>query len=303
MKLEEIFANAPTVIDQAQREHYYDQGYLVFPSLIETETLVPLRAAADRIVEKTRELTESSREIDLENDHTAENPRLRRAAYLDDLDFEFWGICADSVIPDIAADLLGPNVRFREIMLNFKWAGGGAEVKWHQDLVFYPHTHSGTMQFLLFLEDVAAEQGPLELYPGSHLGPIFEHYDERGEWTGAVRENDLASIGSDGPIAVTGPAGTVSVHHSRTIHGSRQNKSSQGRPVLVLTYSAADAIPYTAPAYPSSRYGVLVRGEEPGYAHHEELHVPMPPDWSDGYTSIFAHQEDQGHQEPQEKEA
>ena len=30
MKLEEIFANAPTVIDQAQREHYYDQGYLVF---------------------------------------------------------------------------------------------------------------------------------------------------------------------------------------------------------------------------------------------------------------------------------
>ena len=45
----------------------------------------------------------------------------------DDLDFEFWGICTDSVIPDIAADLLGPNVRFREIMLNFKWAGGGAE--------------------------------------------------------------------------------------------------------------------------------------------------------------------------------
>ena len=115
MKLEEIFANAPAVIDQAQREHYYDRGYLVFPSLIDAETLVPLRAAADRIVEKTRDLTESSREIDLENNHTAENPRLRRAAYLDDLDFEFWGICADSVIPDIAADLLGPNVRFREI--------------------------------------------------------------------------------------------------------------------------------------------------------------------------------------------
>ena len=291
MKLEEIFARAPAFLDQAQREHYYEQGYLVFPSLIDAEDLVPLRAAADRIVEKTRELAESSKEIDLESNHTAENPRLRRAAYLDDLDFEFWGVCVDSVIPDIAADLVGPNVRFREIMLNFKWAGGGAEVKWHQDLVFYPHTHSGTMQFLLFLEDIALEQGPLELYAGSHLGPIFEHYDDQGEWTGAIRERDLADAGPDGPIAVTGPAGTVSVHHSRTIHGSRQNKSSQGRPVLVLTYSAADAIPYTAPAYPSSRYGALVRGEEPGYAHHEELHVPMPPDWSDGYTSIFAHQE------------
>ncbi len=36
MKLEEIFANSPTVIDQSQREHYYDQCYLVFPSLIDT---------------------------------------------------------------------------------------------------------------------------------------------------------------------------------------------------------------------------------------------------------------------------
>ena len=88
MKLDEIYTKAPTVLDQAQREHYYEQGYLVFPSLIDPEALAPLRAAADRIVEKTRELTESSKEIDLENDHTAKNPRLRRAAYLDDLDYD-----------------------------------------------------------------------------------------------------------------------------------------------------------------------------------------------------------------------
>ena len=290
MKLNEIYTHAPTFLDQDQRQHYYDHGYLNFPSLINVDELDHLRGAANRIVETTRTLTASSKEIDLEHDHSADHPRLRRAAYCDDLDPDFWGICADSVIPDIAADLLGPNVRFREIMLNYKWAGGGAEVKRHQDLVFYPHTHAGTLQFLVFLEDVTAEQGPLEVYPGSHLGPIFEHYDDSGNWTGAIRERDLATVARK-PIALTGPAGTVSVHHSRTIHGSKPNLSSKGRPVLVITYSAADAIPYTAPAYPSSRYGRLVRGKEPGYAHHEELLVPMPPDWSDGYTSIFAHQE------------
>ena len=84
----------------------------------------------------------------------------------------------------------------------------------------------------------------------------------------------------------------MSVHHSRTIHGSGQNHSQWGRPALVITYSAADAVPYTAPAYPSSHYGRLVRGVEPGYAHHEELCIPMSPDWSGGYTSIFDHQED-----------
>ena len=291
MKLEDIYAEAPVFLKQVQREFYYEKGYLVFPSLIGHNELATLRTAANSIVETTRQLTESSREIDLEQDHSSDHPRLRRAAYLDDLDPTFWGIFADSVIPDIAADLLGPNVRFREIMLNFKWSDGGAEVKWHQDIAFYPHTHSGTMQFLIFLEDVSSEQGPLEIYERSHQWEIFEHYDDQGEWTGAIRANDLQGACLAPPVAITGSAGTVSVHHSRTVHGSRRNHSNLGRPVLVITYGAADAVPYTAPAYPSSRYGRIVRGVSPNYAHHEEMLVPMPPDWSGGYTSIFDHQE------------
>jgi ectoine hydroxylase-related dioxygenase (phytanoyl-CoA dioxygenase family) len=195
------------------------------------------------------------------------------------------------VIPDIAADLLGPNVRFREIMMNFKWAGGGAEVKWHQDLVFYPHTNVGTCQFLVALEDVGPEQGPLQVVPGSHKGPIFAHYNQEGEWTGAIADKDMADVALDKAVTLTGRAGSVSVHHSLTVHGSDRNMSSTGRPVFVITFSAADAIPYTAPPYPSSHYGKLVRGEEPGIAHHEALQMPLPPDWSDGYTSIFAHQD------------
>jgi len=292
MKLKDIYAEAPVFLKQTQREFYYEKGYLVFPSLIGHNELATLRTAANSLVEATRQLTESSREIDLEKDHCADNPRLRRAAYLDDIDPVFWDICKDSIIPDIAADLLGPNVRFRDLMLNFKWAGGGAAAKWHQDIAFYPHTHSGAMQFLVFLEDVSSNQGPLQVVPGSHQGQIFEHYDDRREWTGAIKDSDIQNAGLNPPLEITGDAGTVSVHHSRTIHGSGQNHSQWGRPALVITYSAADAVPYTAPAYPSSHYGRIVRGAEPGYAHHEELYIPMPPDWSGGYTSIFDHQED-----------
>ena len=196
------------------------------------------------------------------------------------------------MIPDIAADLLGPDVRFRDMMLNFKWADGGAEVKWHQDICFYPHTHLGSLQFLVFLEEVCSEQGPLQVIPASHKGPIFEHYDESNEWTGAIGPADLATAGIDAATELTGPAGTVSVHHCCTIHGSSCNNSASGRPAFVITYTAADAMPYTAPPYPSSHYRVLVRGNEPLYSRHEEVRIPLPPDWSDGYTSIFEHQED-----------
>ena len=291
MDREEILAHPPRRLEQVQREFFHDQGYLVLPGLLDEQDLKPLRTALANVVDASRDVSQSSNRLDLEKGHTAASPRLRRATYLDDLDPVFWELCSDSVIPDVAADILGPNIRFRELMANFKWAGGGAEVKWHQDIAFYPHTNVGTCQFLVFVEDVGAEQGPLQVIPGSHKGPIFEHYDAKQEWTGAIDESDLDAAGVSGAVELTGKAGTVSVHHSCTVHGSARNLSSSGRPVFVVTYTAADAYPYTAVPYPSSHYGALVRGRQPRHAHHQELRMPLPPDWSDGYTSIFDHQE------------
>jgi ectoine hydroxylase-related dioxygenase (phytanoyl-CoA dioxygenase family) len=291
LKQEEVFSHIPRYLTQDQRVLYYDQGYLELPDLIGNKQLGELRSALAEIVDASRNVDCSSNSLDLEQGHSAENPRLRRATYLDDIDNIFWELCSESVIPEVAADLLGPNIRFRDLMANFKWADGGAEVKWHQDIPFYPHTNDGTCQFLVMLEDVSPEQGPLQVIPGSHKGPIFAHTDEHGEWTATIREQDLLGAGVENAVALTGSAGLVTVHHSCTIHGSARNSSSQGRPVLVVSYSAADAIPYTAAPYPSSHYGVMVRGEQPRYAYHQELSMPLPPDWSGGYTSIFAHQD------------
>lgn len=295
MKNKDILNHTPLFLEQEQRQFYFEQGYLFFPELIQRTDLASIHTALNDIVEKSRTVTQSSNQIDLEKNHSANNPRLRRVTYSDDHYAALWDICSNSVITDIAADLLGPNVRFRELMINFKWAGGGAEVKWHQDFAFYPHTHTGTLQFLVFLEDVTSDMGPLQVIPNSHKGPLFEHYSD-GEnderiWIAALKDKDLQSSGIENAIELTGPAGTVSVHHSCTLHGSASNQSNRGRPVLVITYAAADAIPYTAAPYPSSHYGAIVRGSEPGFALHEELNVPLPPDWSTGYTSIYDHQE------------
>ena len=291
MKPEVILSHAPCYLDQDQRKFFFEQGYQVFPELIDKQQLKTLRTVLEKVVDASRELTSSNNSFDLEKGHTAQNPCLRRATYLDDFDSAIWNFCSKSVMPDIAADLLGPNVRFREIMANFKWAGVGAEVKWHQDISFYPHTNAGAIQFLVFLEDVGPEQGPLRVIPVSHKGPIYELYDDQGVWTAAIKNSDLANLPMNEAVTLTGKAGTVSVHHSRTIHGSSRNVSTSSRPAFVITYTAADAIPYTAAPYPSSHYGALVRGCQPSHAHHEELYMPLPPDWSGGYTSIFEHQE------------
>lgn len=291
MKQSIINSFPTTVINLKQRNQYWEQGYLAFPGLIGDDWLIPLREAVNEVIDQTKDYKKSTRKVDIEPDHNRDNPRLRRVTYLDDIDSIFWRLCSESILPDLAADVLGPNIRFREIMLNFKWADGGAEVKWHQDLAFYPHTCSGTVQILLLLEGAKADQGPLQVIPGSHKGRIFRHYDNEGNWTGCIADADLDSVELENAVSITGPPGSVSIHHSLMIHGSALNTSPASRPAFVVTYSAADAMPYTAPAYPSSHYRELVRGHQPKYAHHEEMAMPLPPDWSDGYTSIFEHQE------------
>ena len=59
----------------------------------------------------------------------------------------------------------------------------------------------------------------------------------------------------------------------------------------VVGYSSSDARPYTAFSYRSSHHLAVVRGEPARYAHHEAVRLPLPPDWSGGYTSIFADQQ------------
>jgi hypothetical protein len=83
----------------------------------------------------------------------------------------------------------------------------------------------------------------------------------------------------------------MTVHNYLTVHGSRPNQSDLGRPLLLYVLSAADAAPYTAQPLKSRHEQQIVRGAPAGLVHHEPGRYRVPPDWSGGYTSIFASQQ------------
>lgn len=292
MRQEDILSLPPTVLNQDERRFYFDEGYVVKQRAIEPDWIGRLNDGLSKLIDNTCTMTRSDGTYDLESGHSRDNPRLRRIAFLDDLDPVFWEFCKDSILPDLAADLLGPDVRFRECLINFKWADGGQEVKWHQDLPFYPLTNTSVAQFLVCLNDVGPEQGPLQVVPGSHKGPFYDHYDKDDNWLGYIPDDKLADAGLERAVDLVGPAGTVTVHHCAALHASQANLSKLGRPVLIVTYCACDAMAHTPAAYRSSHYQTVVRGTEARYARHDPMEMRMPPDWSDGYTSIFEHQDE-----------
>jgi ectoine hydroxylase-related dioxygenase (phytanoyl-CoA dioxygenase family) len=292
MTPEQVLKHPASVLSQEQRESYFETGYLLIERLIPEDVITQLNAVTDDILEKSRGLTASDDEIDLADGHVAEKPLVRRFKKPDGTHVAYWDFAA-GVIADVAADLLGPDVRFHHSKLNFKWGGGEDEVKWHQDLPFYPHTNSGVLAIGTYLEDVALEDGPLSVIPGSHRGHFYEHFDHHGVWTGALRDEDVAALNTGGAVYAPGPKGSITVHHSKTVHATKPTTGANQRRLLINSYAAADSFPYTTPKNSYTEHSrELVRGHTATWAHMDPDPCPVPPDWSAGYTSIYSHQKD-----------
>ncbi|MCY3911971.1 MAG: phytanoyl-CoA dioxygenase family protein [Chloroflexi bacterium] len=291
MTPEQILSHPPRVLTQAQRESYFEKGYLLVENVVPDEWIERLRDVTNDFVERSREITVSDAVWDLEPDHTAENPRLRRLTSPVEQHPAYWEFASDSVVADVAADVVGPDVKFHHSKLNFKWAEGGEEVKWHQDVQFWPHTNYSPATIGTLLYDCGPDQGPLGGLPGSHNGPLFDLYNDDGTWNGALSDDDAASLDLENVEYMTGPAGSLTIHNCRTVHGSPPNQSDTGRPLLLYAYSSADAFTYTYNPIMSSYYGAIVRGNPARYAHHDPRPCQIPPDWSGGYQSLFATQQ------------
>jgi len=293
MKIEDILANDPLVLDQGQREFYFEHGYLLLERFVSIDWLKRLRAVTDEFVEASRALAKSNNTLDIEADHTAASPRLRRLCDPVEHHPVFWEFTSRGPIVDLAADLVGPDVKYHHSKLNFKWRGGGEEVKWHQDAQFWPHSDYSPLTIGVYLDDVADDMAPMGVIPKSHEGELFDLYDKDEVWTGAIREADLGRVALDEAVFLAGPAGSVTVHNCRMVHGSLPNTSARSRPLLLQTYTSADALKLTGLTDGLVHSNQIVRGKPAKWINFDPRPCLIPPDWSKGYTSIFAAQQEE----------
>jgi hypothetical protein len=293
MTPEAILSQPARVLTEAQRREYLESGFVAVPGMIPPAWLDRLVALSDEFIEGSRAVSASNEEFDLGPEHSPVRPHVRRLRGLVDRHPDFWRFASDSVLADIAADLVGPDVKFHSSKLNYKSPGTGEIVKWHQDIPAWPHTNYSPVTLGVYLGDVPAERGPLTCVTESHRGPIFVHRDERGGWTGSIRDADMATVDLGRACDLTGPAGTVIAINCRTVHASRANATDQVRPVALFVYSSADAFAWMPAPTPTSHTGDIVRGEAAQIAHLDPTPCPVPPDWSRaGYGSIFTAQAD-----------
>ena len=231
----------PEVLTPEQIADYDRQGYLVLEKQIPDEWIAKVRDEITRFEAEAATMTASNDRLDLEDTHTPENPRLRRVKLphtISDVMREL--MYSDHVLAP-ARDLVGPNLRLHTTKLNMKSAGYGAAVEWHQDYAFYPHTNDDILAIGVLIDDMASQNGPLMVYPGSHKGPVYDHHVD-GVFAGAMLPEENGLDPKDA-VELTGPAGSISIHHGRIVHGSALNTSDRARRILFYEMMAADAFP------------------------------------------------------------
>lgn len=265
---------------------YYRDGYLAVPDLIDRAKIRELRAVTEEFVERSRPVAKSDSVFDLDPRHTATRPVLRRIKNPADNHPLYHWVAFDSPIPDIVTELIGPDVVFHHSKLNLKGEKIGAPVEWHQDGAFYPHTSDDVLAVGLLLDDATPDNGCLMVLPGSHLGPVYDHF-EGDLFTGGINREDLARIDLSRAVPLPLPAGSVHIHHYRAIHGSAENRSDAQRRLLITSYRAAEAMPLTPDSTGSPLYGRMVRGEPSKTFRRTAGGWRMPPLFRSQYGSIY----------------
>lgn len=276
------------MITDAQIKFYQDNGYLVIADVLDEITLARLRGAVDTFVAASATVTCNDILYDLEDDHRADAPRVRRLKSPDNHDEAFAALRAQPKVAAILSKLWGTGVRFDKAKLNMKDAGGGAAVEWHQDWAFYPHTNDDLAAVGFMLDDVDQHNGPMMVVPGSHQGPIHNHHAS-GSFCGAV-DVESANLDVSTAVPLTGKAGSITIHHVRTVHGSAANTSGHSRRFLLHQYCAADAWPVGERLEWKTYIDNLVSGE-PTLAPRMSavpVRLPLPPAPAQG--SIYENQ-------------
>jgi len=275
-------------------DSYKNEGYLHLENFVPKEVVSELQQAAAEFVEMSRELTDSDRALDLEPGHSASKPRIRRLNSPVDQHEAFQRFALEGLAAKLACSILEGPVRYHHSKLNFKWSDGGEEVKWHQDIQFWPHTDFSPLTIGVYLDDVDSSMGPMGVIPRSHQGTLYDQYADDGKWLGSMNAKDVAQLDLDEVVWLLGAAGSVTVHNCCMVHGSVPNNSPNPRPLLLQTYSRADSYPVShigANGVTGRLSGTVIGGTSEQSIVVEGRTIVGAPDWSrSGAPTIFGSQ-------------
>ena len=264
--------NTPTkpTLSDSQIKAYHEDGFIVLENIFTAREVEALRQA------------ESSPEIQTV---LAEKGIKHQTVHLLELTKRhpaFLNLARDPRIVGAIQPLLGEDIQLQHSKLATKSVTKGTgEFGWHQDITFYPHSNTSLLSVFVYLDEATPENGCMSMLRGSHrLGPL-NHLDAEGHFDGSCREPQHWQDDPDNVMPITPKAGSISIHHCLTLHGSPANISGQPRRGVVFSYRADDAQQLADTVFEDT--GLVISGRRKGIVRCEAGTWTLPRRTSHNY--------------------
>ena len=231
---------------QEQLDFFWNNGYLVIPSVFNQEEINTLAEAT------------SAPAIKSEQDKRGATEKLVHVLEITARCKLYETLVMDRRLIAPVATLIGEDIELQHSKLTTKpTVRGRGEAPWHQDFPFFPHTNTDLVAVCVAIDEINQNNGCLKMIAGSHRQGVLDH-SEDGYFSSKCHVNTIPNW-EENVMSVELKPGDISIHHCLTVHGSQENNSSNTRRMLVFQYRAADAYQLSADIWQDT--GLLVNGK------------------------------------------
>jgi non-heme Fe2+,alpha-ketoglutarate-dependent halogenase len=173
-------------------------------------------------------------------------------------------IVRNEAVLDAVEDVIGPDILVWSSNLFVKQAHDPSFVSWHQDSTYWGLSEATAVTAWVALSPSTLESGCLLFAPGSHTSDELPHIDSPSEYNMLTRGQEVqVTVDESKAAAAELKAGEMSLHHVRTVHGSKANNADYRRIGFAVRY-----IPTRVQQRAGTDFATLVRGED--RFHHFE---------------------------------
>jgi ectoine hydroxylase-related dioxygenase (phytanoyl-CoA dioxygenase family) len=111
----------------------------------------------------------------------------------------------------------------------------GSDTPWHQDESYWsPDLKYSSLSIWMPLQDTAVESGCMQFVPKSHLRGVLPHHPIHND--PRVHGLEVDDFNENEVVACPIPAGSVTVHHCRTLHYAGPNRTAEPRRAYIQVY-------------------------------------------------------------------
>jgi ectoine hydroxylase-related dioxygenase (phytanoyl-CoA dioxygenase family) len=246
--------------EKVWRKAYRNDGYVIVRDLIDSETLLKLREAMEKITNNPIRLLPSFKDkIFFEREHVKNNAQrypdltpdqcgdsVREISDLPLFDSIFARLICYGPLLDVLEALFQSTEFSFYLQIGHPKAArvGNGLLHFHRDTANEDFTNADTITTILCLDDMTAENGATVFVPGSHR--VSDEEAMKPRWR-TIEESELSP---NNLVKAICPAGSGIFFSSKVIHGTGHNRSNYSRRTILMGWAGSDVLPTSAIRFP-----------------------------------------------------